>query len=147
MNTSLSGNGAMDLATAAVSRLLRIWLVDDDEGFRRLQAQLLNLVPNVECARHFPSAEAVLKALGKEQPPDAILLDVEMPGMTGLEAIKPILQLAPSTSVLMLTTFYDARRKKESLAAGAVNYLRKGIPPEEIFAAIRSSQNGCVLGC
>jgi CheY-like chemotaxis protein len=80
------------------------WWIHDD--YRQLQAQLLNCEPGVECARRFPSAAAVLAALGREPAPDAILLDVEMPGMTGIEAIKPVKKLAPSASVLMLTTFF-----------------------------------------
>jgi DNA-binding NarL/FixJ family response regulator len=128
-----------ELATEA--KLLNIWLVDDNDDYRQLQAQLLNFVPGVKCAHHFSSAEAVLSTLAKEPSPDAILLDVEMPGMSGIQAIKPIKKLAPSTSVLMHTTFYDARKQKQSLAEGAVNFLLKNIPPEEIVAAIRWHRN------
>ena len=85
---------------------LHIWLVDDGAHFRQFMAQLLNLEQGVECACHFSSAKAVLRAL-QEKPPDAILLDVEMPGINGIEAIQSIQQLAPSTAVLMLTTFPD----------------------------------------
>jgi len=134
-------NVATRFESATETKLLNVWLVDDNDDYRQLQAQLLNSVPGVKCARHFSSAEAVLSALAKEPLPDAVLLDVEMPGMTGIQAIKPIKKLAPSTSVLIHTTFYDARKKRQSLAEGAANFLIKTIPPEEIVTAIRHHRN------
>jgi DNA-binding NarL/FixJ family response regulator len=119
--------------------LLRIWLVDDQDGFRQPLAKLLNLEPGVECARHFSSAAAVLLAL-QEQSPDAILLDVEMPKMSGVEAVQPIKQLAPATAVLMLTTFSNDEARELALAGGAADFLLKHYSPGEIVAAIRAAQ-------
>ena len=119
--------------------LLRVWLVDDHDGFRQPLAKLLNLEPGVECARHFSSAEAALLAL-QEQSPDVILLDVEMPGMSGVEALQPIKRLAPSTSVLMLTALASKEVKERSLAAGAVDFVFKDFTPKEIVAAIRATR-------
>ena len=123
----------------AGSGRLRIWLVDDQDGFRQPLAKLLNLQPGVECARHFCSAAAVLLAL-QEQSPDAILLDVEMPIMSGVEAIQPIKKLSPSTTVLMLTTFFDNGIKEQSLANGATDFLLKHYPLDQIVAAVRAAK-------
>ena len=118
---------------------LCIWLVDDHDAFRQPMAQLLNLEPGVECARDFSSAEAVLLAL-REQSPDAILLDVEMPKMGGVQAIQPIKKLAPTTAVLMLTTFLDEEARGKSLANGAADFLPKHFTTDEIVAAIRAAK-------
>jgi DNA-binding NarL/FixJ family response regulator len=118
---------------------LSIWLVDDDLSCCEHVARLLNAEPRVECSRSFSSASALLATLGQESPPDAILLDVQMPLMNGIEAIRPIKNLAPSTRVLMLTSFLDHRLKAQSLAAGAADFLLKRDSPAQIIAAIRAA--------
>ncbi|SRR6266566_4627414 len=118
---------------------LSIWLVDDDLSCCEQVARLLNAEPRVDCSRSFSSASALLATLGQEPPPDAILLDVQMPVMNGIEAIRPIKNLAPATRVLMLTSFLDHRLKEQSLAAGAADFLLKRNSPAQIIAAIRAA--------
>ena len=126
---------------------LCIWLVDDDLSCCEHLTQLLSAEPRVNCARSFSSASSLLATLGQESPPDAILLDVQMPVMNGIEAIRPIKSLAPSTAVLMLTTFLDHRLKEQSLAAGAADFLLKRNSPAQIVAAIRAaSWSGPTMG-
>ena len=125
-----------DSASAGKGDLLRIWLVDDDDRFCALLAELLNLEPGVECPCQFSSADGVLLALQK-QAPDAILLDVEMPRMSGVKAIQPIKKLSPSTAVLMLTIFSNPEAKEQSQAAGAADFLLKHNSPANVVAAIR----------
>ena len=62
-----------------------------------------------------------------------------MPVMNGIQAIRPIKNLAPATRVLMLTSFPDHRLKAESLAAGAADFLLKRNPPAQIIAAVRAA--------
>ena len=102
-------------ATGGHSDLLQVWLVDDSENFRMLLGSLLEEEGGLECARQFPTAEAVIAALEKETPPDVILLDIRMPGMGGVAAVRPIKSLAPATQVLMLTTFFDSQAKSMAL--------------------------------
>jgi DNA-binding NarL/FixJ family response regulator len=118
---------------------LCIWLVDDDRSCCEQLSWLLNAEPRVNCSRSFSSATSLLATLGQESPPDAILLDVQMPVMNGIEAIRPIKSLAPSTAVLMLTSFLDHRLKEESLAAGAADFLLKRNSPAQIIAAVRAA--------
>ncbi len=118
---------------------LCIWLVDDDFSCCEQLSLLLNAEPRVNCSRSFSSATSLLDTLGQESPPDAILLDVQMPVMNGIEAIRPIKSLAPSTAVLMLTSFLDHRLKEESLAAGAAGFLLKCNSPAQIIAAVRAA--------
>lgn len=136
MGDSITIKEGMNTLTRA-GRLC-VWLVDDHDDFRQPLAQLLNLEPGVECARDFSSAAAALLAL-QEESPDAILLDVEMPKLNGLEAIKPIKKLSPETAVLMLTTFLDEAARKQSLENGAADYLLKHFSTDEIVAALRAA--------
>jgi len=121
-------------------RALRVWLVDDDKEFSSLLAGLLGQQGGIECSRYFPSAEAVLDALASEAPPDVILLDIDMGGLSGLDAIRPIKSLAGSTHVFMLTSFYDSQRRSRALRDGATDFLLKIDTVEKISKSIRSRQ-------
>ncbi len=112
-------------ATASEAALLTVWLVDDDREFSSLLAGLLDRQAGINCSRYFSSAEAVLDALRREAPPDVILLDIDMDGISGLDAIQPIKALAGSTRVFMLTSFYDSQRRARALRDGATDFLLK----------------------
>jgi DNA-binding NarL/FixJ family response regulator len=115
----------------------QVWLVDDSENFRTVLAGLLEDEGGMDCSQQFGSAEAMLDALASETPPDVILLDVRMPGMGGLKAIRPIKFLAPSTHVVMLTTFFDPGTKQSAIRDGASALLLKRRSHMEIAAEIR----------
>jgi DNA-binding NarL/FixJ family response regulator len=116
---------------------IQIWLVDDSSNYRVLLADLLGSEHGLECTQQFPSAEAVLEALSRDQAPHVILLDIRMPGMTGLEAVRHIKRLARATHVLMLTTFFDSLAQTQALRDGASGLLLKTFPFEEIVRNIR----------
>jgi DNA-binding NarL/FixJ family response regulator len=140
METGVIFKQAADDASKSINAegMLRIWLVDDDVGYSEQLRWLLNAEPRVDCPLSFASATALLPALRQESPPDAILLDVQMPVLNGIEAIRPIKHLAPSTKVLMLTTFFDHVLEKQARAAGAADFLLKRYPPARVIAAIRA---------
>jgi len=119
--------------------MFRIWLVDDDAGWREHLAWLLNAEPDINCSRCFSSASSLLAEFRQWPRPDAILMDLEMPVMNGIEAIAPIKKLTHSTMIVILTTFFDHRRKKEALAAGAADFLLKRNSSFQIIAAIRAA--------
>jgi len=114
-----------------------IWLVDDDAICLKYLRLLLNAEPGVDCSRSFPSALSLLAALRHESGPDAILIDMFMPDLNGIEAIRPAKDLAPFTKVFIITTIYDLEFKAKALAAGATDFLLKRYPPAQIIAAIR----------
>ena len=123
-----------------------IWLVDDDALYRELLAKILNREPDLNCTRQFSSGADVLAALKQEPKPDVVVLDNQMPGMSGIEAIQHIKKLAPNTAVLLLTTFLDSQLSEEALAAGAKVALSKSRPVETIISTIRTnSVNQAVL--
>jgi DNA-binding NarL/FixJ family response regulator len=118
---------------------LSIWLVDDKAFYCQHLMWSLEREPCVKFSRHFACAASLLAALHHEAPPNAILVDVQMPVMNGIEAIRPIKLLAPSTIVLIITTFFDHRMKEQALAAGAAAFLLKRDSPAQIIAAVRSA--------
>jgi DNA-binding NarL/FixJ family response regulator len=119
-----------------------VWLVEDNHTFRRTVARVLNQVPDIECAHDFANAEDALAALVEGALPDVILLDVELPGLNGIEAVKRIMALSPSTRVIMLTVFDDHDKIFSAICAGACGYLLKTSPGERIVESIREVHAG-----
>lgn len=114
-----------------------LWLVDDNREIRRLLADFIHRAGTVRCTRQFSSAESLLEALERETPPDAILLDVQMKQMSGVDAIRPIRSLARSTHVFIMTTFYDGDLAARALNAGASGFFLKRQDVERIIESIR----------
>lgn len=126
-------------ATRTNRGVLRVWLVDNDREFCSLLARLLALGGGIECSRSFPSAEAALEALRCGEAPDVILLDIDMDGLSGLDAIRPIKSLAGTTHVFMLTAFYDSQRRCRALREGATDFLLKSDTVERILKRIQQA--------
>jgi DNA-binding NarL/FixJ family response regulator len=108
-----------------------IWLVDDQDSVLKLAAELVGRDPRFDCGRQFHSAEAVLAALARESPPDIILTDVNMRGMSGIDSIAPINRLAASTRVFIMTSFYDSNYVARARAEGASGFFLKSGDWEE----------------
>jgi DNA-binding NarL/FixJ family response regulator len=122
---------------------LRILIVDDHALFRRGIEMVLSKEPDVEVAGEAADGhEAVLKA--QELIPDVVLMDVRMPGQTGIEATREIHEALPTTKILMLTVSDEEADLYEAIRAGASGYLLKEIPTEEVPEAIRSVVAGQV---
>jgi DNA-binding NarL/FixJ family response regulator len=121
---------------------ISVWLVEDHHTFRNTVARVLNQASAVECSRDFSNAEDALAALEEGSVPDALLLDVELPGLNGLEAIQRIKSIAPSTRVIMLTVFDDHEKIFKAICAGASGYLLKTSPSDKIIESIREAHTG-----
>ena len=121
---------------------VRVWLTDDNAIFRDLLQELLLRSGEFDCERQFDSAESLQEALADEPAPDVILLDVEMGGMTGVEALRPIRALAPDVRVLIVTSFFDPLYEVRAVRDGASTYLIKAYAPQnlikEIYRALAS---------
>jgi len=117
---------------------VRVWLVDDNEELRKMVAELLGRYGGIECSRHFSSPDALLSTLASKPGPDVILLDVQMGERNGLDAVRPIKSLTPSTRVLMFTTANNRAWRERALGEGASDYLLKSAAMEHIVERIRT---------
>lgn len=119
-----------------------IWLIEDNSAFRNSVHRVLNSLEGFRCPCAFASCEAALEALRQRLHPGVILLDVGLPGMSGLEGIPLFKNAAPGAHVIMLTVFDDHEKIFKAICAGASGYLLKGAPPEKIAEAIHEVLNG-----
>jgi DNA-binding NarL/FixJ family response regulator len=116
--------------------VITVWLVEDNETFRNTVARALRLVPTLDCAHRFASAEEALEVLEEGAVADVILLDVELPGINGIEAIQRIKAISPTTRIVMLTVFDSHDKIFKAICAGASGYLLKTSPAEKIVNSI-----------
>jgi len=130
MNQTLSGE------QRDVAARINLWLVDDNEDFRQGFGELLKRRFGFEQIRHFESGESVVEALRHGPGPDALLLDLKLPGMNGVEAVSAIKAKSPRTRVLMFATYFDVACVRQALAGGASAYLTKNQPYEDVVAAV-----------
>jgi DNA-binding NarL/FixJ family response regulator len=115
---------------------VRVWLTDDNIGFRNMLVHLLDRAGEFECERQFHSAESLLGGLAEGPVPDVILLDIEMGGMTGVDALRPIRALAPNARVLIVTTFFDPMYETRASRDGASAFLLKAFAVQNIVEEI-----------
>jgi DNA-binding NarL/FixJ family response regulator len=120
---------------------IRIAIVDDQTLVREGLASLLALVPDLTVVGTASDGREAL-ALVAEQAPDVVLMDVRMPGMSGVAATHKIRARYPHTRVIVLTTFDNDEYVFESLRAGASGYLLKNADPDRLAAAIRAVHAG-----
>lgn len=118
------------------------WIVEDNDAFRRQLVSLLNLSDGFVAERDFGAAEPALAELEELSPPEIILMDIGLPGISGIEAIKRIKAMAPSTQVVALTVFEDNENVFEAIAAGATGYLHKSSSLEAIVDSLKSILEG-----
>jgi len=129
-------------ATKRPSSIIHLWVVEDNETYQDALAFSFKKNMNVELVRQFFNAEDALDALRAGLPPDAILLDVQLPGMDGISAIHLFKELAPAVCIVVLTVFEDHRKVFQALCAGASGYLLKTASAERIGEAIADAVAG-----
>ena len=119
-----------------------VWLIEDNHAFRNTVARALSRVEGVDCAQQFANAEDALDGLLGGGVPDVILLDVELPGQNGIEAVRKIKSISPSTRVVMLTVFDDHEKVFKAICAGASGYLLKTSSVDRIIESINEALAG-----
>jgi len=120
---------------------IRILLCDDQHLFRKGLRILLSLQPDFEVIGEAANGSEAIE-LAKQQRPAVILMDLHMPVVDGVSATRRLRTELPDCQVIALTTFDDDENVFEALRAGAIGYLLKDVPPEDLFAAIRLSARG-----
>ena len=120
---------------------IRVAIVEDREEDRDRVARLLQTSPGFECVAVCASGEEALKTL-PSTPVDVILLDIEMPGMSGIDCARALKARLPQPEIMMLTVVEDHERIFQSLAAGATGYLLKKTPAPQLLEGIRELRAG-----
>lgn len=120
---------------------IKVALVDDDEGIRSSLAALIRRDPALQLAGDYSNAEAALKGIPR-RPPDVVLMDINLPGMTGVECVRQLKDIMPEVQVLMLTVYEDSDSLFNSLKAGASGYLLKRTASAKLMEAIRDVHEG-----
>lgn len=120
---------------------IRVAIVEDDSLVRENLAELVDGTPGFSCVARCASAEDALQKIPAIAP-EVVLMDIHLPGRSGISCVEKLRRLSPQTQVIMLTIEEDSERVFESLKAGATGYLVKHATPEEILEAIREVHHG-----
>lgn len=120
---------------------LRIAIFDDNKNIRDSITMLLQTVPEFEVAGSFSNVLDCVEDV-RECKPDIVLMDIEMPGMTGIEAVRSIKKEFPQVLILMQTVFEDDDRVFDSICAGASGYLLKNFLNTKLVESINELQYG-----
>ena len=120
---------------------ITVSIVEDNDQLRVTLARVINRAEGFRCLSQYPDAEAAVEALPRDQP-DVVLMDINLPGMNGVECVRRLKQLAPDSLVIMLTVYEDTENIFNALAAGASGYLLKRTPRAEVLDAIREVHRG-----
>src|SRR5215470_1948776 len=123
------------------SEPIRVAIVEDDRATREGLGMLINGTPGYACVGEFRSVEEALRSMGHDVP-DVLLLDIQLPGMSGSEGVEPFREKFPQTEVVMLTVLAEQEKVFESICNGACGYLLKDTPPARLLEAIREAHHG-----
>ena len=116
-------------------------IVEDDRGLREQLVRILEVAPDIKCIGAYSSAEEALPEI-LEKRPDVVLMDIQLPGISGIQCVVEIKKAVPEMQIIMVTVYEDSERIFHALKAGANGYLVKSSPPEQLLAAIRDAYKG-----
>ena len=121
--------------------MIRVCLVEDDERIRESLIILIEGTDGYRCVGAYESAEEALRDL-KRVDADVVLMDINLPGMSGVECVQQLKVMMPTLQIIMLTVYEDADKIFASLEAGASGYLLKRTPPDQLLQGIRDVHAG-----
>lgn len=120
---------------------IKVALFEDNPLLRDSLVQLINASEGLICTGAFPDCSNLMRKVESAKP-DVILMDIDLPGMNGIEAVGQINQTYPDMVIIMQTVFNDNERIFQSITAGASGYLLKNTSPARILEAIREAATG-----
>lgn len=120
---------------------IRVIIFEDNTNLRRGLSTLINGTSGFECTGSFANCNQLIENIIKTKP-DVILMDIEMPGISGIEAVLIIKEKFPEIKILMETIFDDDEKIFNSICAGAQGYILKNTPPSQILESIREIYEG-----
>ena len=124
-----------------MSTLTRVMAVDDHPTVRQGLGLMFGLAPDLELVGSVENGEDVIEAV-KRLRPEVVVMDVRLPGIDGISAVKRIAEAAPEVKTVMFSAYGDKRLLSDAIAAGARGYVMKGSPPEDLLRAIRTVTAG-----
>ena len=120
---------------------ISVSIVEDNDKLRATLVKVIDRADGFRCTGDYGSAEDALVGLPKIKP-DVVLMDINLPGMNGVECVRQLKVLLPATQVMMLTVYEDTENIFSALTAGASGYMLKRTPAKELLEAIRDVQRG-----
>jgi DNA-binding NarL/FixJ family response regulator len=123
------------------AKAITIVIIEDDEIIREGYSMLLNQQEGFEVVGQYESFDEAVKYIVSNSP-NVVLLDVELPGTNGIEAIPKLKKLLPDTYIIILTVFESEKFIFEALANGASGYLTKNTPPAKILESVKEAVEG-----
>src|SRR5271170_2950775 len=116
-------------------------IVEDNDKLRETLVRVLNRADGFRCVSQYANAEDALKDLPQAKP-DVVLMDINLPGMNGVECVRQLKKIAPEIQVMMLTVYEDTENIFDALAAGASGYMLKRTAGKELLEAIQEVKRG-----
>jgi len=121
--------------------MTKIAIVEDNKVIRESLMEFVHADPECRCVCACATAEEALKVIPKHEP-EIVLMDIQLPNMSGIDCIAQLKQLLPSVHIIMVTVYEDTERIFKALRMGACGYLLKRCAPEELLSAIREVRQG-----
>lgn len=121
--------------------MTKVAIVEDNKTTREGLETIVNLSKDFRCVCTCATAEEALKVLPKHEP-ELVLMDIQLPNMSGVDCVARLKELLPSIKAIMVTVYEDPDRIFRALRAGASGYLLKRSTPEEVLNAMREVQQG-----
>ena len=119
----------------------RVSIVEDDPGLRAGLERLFNATPDFKCLSSYGDGESAVAGLPADKP-DVILMDINLPGLSGIECVRQLKEKDASLLVVMLTVYEESERVFQALQAGATGYLLKRTPPKQLLEAVKEVLDG-----
>jgi DNA-binding NarL/FixJ family response regulator len=120
---------------------ITVSIVEDSDKLRETLVRVLNRADGFSCVSSYANAEDALKDLPQIKP-DVVLMDINLPGMNGVECVRQLKKIAPEIQVMMLTVYEDTENIFDALAAGASGYMLKRTAGKELLEAIAEVKRG-----
>jgi DNA-binding NarL/FixJ family response regulator len=121
--------------------IIKVAIFEDNNGLRNMLYQLINGSEGFECTGAYPDCNNLLKLIEKTKP-DVVMMDIGLPGMSGIDAIKILKNKIPNLNILVQTIFDDNEKIFQAICAGASGYILKNTSPSRILQCLIETHNG-----